>query len=98
MRKLKTEKRFREQRAKKRNLIAELREHGKTEAEIQSYLQMLNMSQMIEMAANDLVARKNTEKAIQEKDGAVDVPTEEESQDTQETDTTEKEDDVNVQG
>lgn len=59
MRKLKTEKRFREQRKKQKELIENLRENGMKEADIQSYMQMMEMSQMIEIAANDVVAKKN---------------------------------------
>ena len=59
MRKLKTEKRFREQRRKQKELIENLRENGMKESDIQSYMQMMEMSQMIEIAANDVVAKKN---------------------------------------
>lgn len=86
MRKLKTEKQFREKKKKKKELIESLRENGMKEADIQSYMQMMEMSQMIEIAANDVVAKKNMLK-----------PKEEETE-TKEDTTEEKEVDTNVQG
>lgn len=58
MRKLKSEKRFREQRKKEKELTQSLRDNGMSDREIAEYMQVLAMSDMIETAANDVVAKK----------------------------------------
>lgn len=68
MRKLKTEKRFREQRKKDKAVIENLRENGMSEDDIAGYMHMMSVSGMIETAANDVVANKLKTMEILKKD------------------------------
>lgn len=68
MRKLKTEKKFREQRKKEKAVIENLRENGMSEEDISGYMHMMSMSGMIETAANDVVANKLKTMEILKKD------------------------------
>jgi hypothetical protein len=85
MRKLKSEKKFREKRKRDRELVKQFMENGLSEADAQSYLQMTDptMSSMIEMAANEAISRKNQQKADSEKEDATEVKVEEESENVQ---------------
>ncbi len=58
MRKLKSERRFREQRKKEKEIMDNLRENGMSEKEIAEYMYVLAMSETIESTANGVVAEK----------------------------------------